>query len=200
MTYLDYLVQYWTEWITHQSRVVRDYKKRKKFALLPEIVEADDIGLIVQIVTLKSGYPMGSCVLPYCLLKKHCWVDVESRLNRLYQGARLRVLKPEEYAILGEEPAMFDRYPTLWWFLTSDFTQAGKARVRARLNVWVEGQRWTGFVRDNNTHLLLWGTGETLEALLDVLEARLANGSPLLWRTDRYLTGKSSRKTDRPAT
>ena len=196
MSYLDQVVQYWTSWIQSQSRVVRDHKKRKRFALVPEVTEADDIGLIVQVVTLKSGYPMGSCVLPYVLLKKHSWLDVESRLTRMYSTARLCVLKPEEYAILGEEPVMFDRYPTLWWFLTSDFSQVGKARQRSRLNVWVEGQRWTGFVRDNNTKLLLWGCGETLEGLLDVLESRLANGSPLLWRTDRYLTGKSRRNTE----
>lgn len=195
--YLDWLVEYWTDWIVNQSKYVQSFRRRKRFRLLVEVTEANDLGLVVQLVTAKSGYPMGSTLLPYVLLKKHSWTDVEARLGLLFRHARLRVLKPEEYAILREEPVMIDRYPTLWWYLTSDFTAAGKTRVRSRLNCWVEGQRWVGFVRDLNSRLLLWGSGETHEMLLEVLEARLANGSPLLWRTDKFLTGKSSRKNGR---
>lgn len=84
-------------------------------------------------------------------------------------------------------------YPALWEWMTADLFPGGERRQRSRLNLWTDGDKWTGFLRDNNTHLLCWATGDTPEQWFAVLDALLRDPKTS-WREDKYRTGKSRRK------
>lgn len=166
------------------------------------IVEAfvwHEAAVAVQIETKKGGWPVWGEIWSDPTLTFGCQLDWNIEFRRLREEWSLSLRDPHKYGVLREDPMFERQYPALYWCLTSDTGLMNRPRERSRLNVWVAGDRWKGFVRDMNTRLLMWGDGPTFDDLLAQLDARLAAGSAGLWRRDKYHHGNAGR-TDEQGT
>lgn len=178
-------------YLSRGSKVAQAMRRRKRNAIHVECSPSPGRGVAIQFVTAKTGYPLISRWLTEGFCLTCTCVQLDETLNMLYDHFRSMRCSPQEYAVFQSEEPFSHTHPALHDHLTRDFWDNGKPRNRSRLNVWCDDVGWKGFVRDYNTRLLLWGSGESLAALLNVLDTRIASGDRSLWRRDRYYHGDS---------
>lgn len=76
-------------------------------------------------------------------------------------------------------------FPFVWAFLTCTEVEKGVCRETATLTISLEQDRLKACLRDRGAQRVAWGTGESLEGVLEDLEVRLKDGS-IGWRPDRF--------------
>jgi hypothetical protein len=87
------------------------------------------------------------------------------------------------------DPQFEKRWPCIFLMMTSLVDDEKKARQTCTLTVVCEDGRWKGGLKERDHAMSVWRGADTLEGLLDALEAILADGSAD-WRKTEYKSRK----------
>jgi hypothetical protein len=143
-----------------------------------------------------SGYPVDChCSAVGAYPAGAGWQEVEKEVLEMLRKSEVRKsedvpqarLLPCEWATL---------LPTTWAYLTQDRWEDGSPRETSGLLVFQQDGLLKAMLRDKNSGLCLWVTGQSLQGLLATLEAAL--GDPAAeWRQDRQQAGQKASRVNK---
>lgn len=123
------------------------------------------------------------------------WQQVEAEVLQMLKKAEVRRVEglPQTRLLPCEWAELL---PSVWQYLTQDRWEDGSPRETSGLLLFCQDGLLKGMLRDKESGLCLWVTGQSLQGLLATLEAAL--GDPAAeWRVDRQAAGQKATRVNK---